>query len=438
MTKRILRIGCILLLCCMMFPVEGFAAEEESLLIEEAWEKPACSLRCEVEELPAAEVSEQTSVYLLSSSKTMEETLYDGCYVMAEIIDISQYNITPNEFERKYHSFCMMNPELLLDTAWSWRIIDGTVRQIKPYYLFPQEEMALRRQNLKKAISSYAARVSEMYQDPLEQILYLHDSLAANCAYDSEAAEKSETGEMTAEEALAFHSYGLYFNKKAVCQGYAQAFYSICLELGYEVSFCRNDGHIWNYIKMDGEWYQIDVTWDDPTPDQENTAIHQYFLCSDEVMSDHAPSQWWTPLESIPACNSTKYESGYLFNFPARKSIVKKDGYYRFIYGGREFVSDQLWTGKVLVTEPKNGVVYYLYMEETTEPMTLYLAYKDAEGILRGGEASLRSGEVMERQQGGRILYNYILPQKPGNTATSTLYIRDEATQTPCGSTLQF
>ena len=25
-----------------------------------------------------------------------------------------------------------------------------------------------------------------------------------------------------------------------------------------------NDQHIWNVVKINGDWYQVDVTWDDP------------------------------------------------------------------------------------------------------------------------------------------------------------------------------
>ncbi len=435
MARRSLRIGVIILLCCMMLPVTGFATEAETLFVEETWEKPACVLRCEAEEMPQEESSEQTGLYLLASSKTLEETLYDGCSVMTEIIDVSQYGLSADEFERKYYDFCMMYPELLLDTSWSWRIIGGMVQQIKPVYLFPQEEMPAQRQRLKNTISAFATKVSELYQDPLEQMLYLHDSFAAKCEYDTEVANKAGEVELTAEEARSFHAYGLFFNDIAVCQGYAQAFYAICQELGYQVSYCRNNSHIWNYIKLDGEWYQMDVTWDDPVPDKPNSAIHKYFLCSDEIMSDHAPSQWRTPLGSIPTCNSTKYQTGYLFNFPAQKSIVKKDGLYQFVYGGIPFVSEQLWVGTVLPAKPGGGILRYVYLEEPHRPVTIYASCKDEEGILRKGDVSLRSGESM-KNDGKLTLYSYTLPT--GDAMDKKIYIRDGVTQTPCGPTLQF
>ena len=43
--------------------------------------------------------------------------------------------------------------------------------------------------------------------------------------------------------------------------------------------------HTWNRIKLGGKWYHVDVTWDDPVPDQLGYAIHTYFLVSDAFLS---------------------------------------------------------------------------------------------------------------------------------------------------------
>ena len=43
--------------------------------------------------------------------------------------------------------------------------------------------------------------------------------------------------------------------------------------------------HAWNLIKIDGEWYHIDVTWDDPTPDLLGRVNHVFFLISDDAIA---------------------------------------------------------------------------------------------------------------------------------------------------------
>ena len=34
--------------------------------------------------------------------------------------------------------------------------------------------------------------------------------------------------------------------------------------------------HAWNLVELDGKWYHLDATWDDPMPDQGEDALHQY------------------------------------------------------------------------------------------------------------------------------------------------------------------
>ncbi len=438
MKKSFLKVGCIVLVLCLLISVPVFGTETEVLPTEKEYSQPMGGIRCEATVLPAQEVDDRWEMHLFSNGRTLEETLLNGIKSGAEIIDVAQHNLTPEEFKIQYYDFCMLYPELLLDTAWEWEIILNRVNRVKPVFLAPADARPEASALLEMAIDSQVKKIRELYQDPLEQLLYLHDWMARYCAYDEEVYDKSLNEEtLTMQDALSFHAYGFFARKTAVCQGYAQVFYAICKELGYEVSYCRNNGHIWNYIKLDGKWYHVDVTWDDPTPDQPNSSIHTYFLCSDTVMQDHSPSQWLTPLEELPECDSTKYETGYMFNFSERKTIVKKDGYYQFNYGEHTFCSEKLWTGKVLPAIPVNGAFWYAYLEKSTDPVSIYISYKDENGILRGGGTLLRSGEAVK--SGGKyVIHGYALPVAPKNATTGTIYFRSAGTQKPLGSVVSY
>lgn len=60
-----------------------------------------------------------------------------------------------------------------------------------------------------------------------------------------------------------------------VCDGYSRAFKVLCdkldipcvLENGYAKTGPESEGtfHMWNAVKIDGQWYGVDVTWNDPT-----------------------------------------------------------------------------------------------------------------------------------------------------------------------------
>ena len=60
-------------------------------------------------------------------------------------------------------------------------------------------------------------------------------------------------------------SFGAIQDGKANCQGFADAFYllaSLCdFEVRYQFGHGEDEGHVWNAIKLNQEWYFIDVTW---------------------------------------------------------------------------------------------------------------------------------------------------------------------------------
>ncbi len=121
-----------------------------------------------------------------------------------------------------------------------------------------------------------------------EKAITIHDWLTINLDYD--------------------HSYTHYFvydtlkDRKAVCQGYALTFELMCKQAGLEVKFVvgtaesspgQSGSHAWNQVKIDGKWYNVDVTWDDPTSANKDFNDHSsnrydYFLVSDSAFyQDH-------------------------------------------------------------------------------------------------------------------------------------------------------
>ena len=76
---------------------------------------------------------------------------------------------------------------------------------------------------------------------------------------------------------------------KAVCNGYAEAMALLMTCVGIEnqivTGTADNELHAWNQVCLDGNWYQVDATWDDPLPDRGVFAGHEYFNVTDEIMS---------------------------------------------------------------------------------------------------------------------------------------------------------
>ena len=126
-----------------------------------------------------------------------------------------------------------------------------------------------------------------------QNIGYIHDYLVNNIEYDN---SYNEIG--------SYSLYGALIGKKCVCEGYMKAFKYLANAAGFECEMIqgmatnssgRTENHAWNCIKLNGTWYQVDTTWDDPiivgNGKLTNSARYRYFLKGTNTFSqDHSLS----------------------------------------------------------------------------------------------------------------------------------------------------
>lgn len=128
--------------------------------------------------------------------------------------------------------------------------------------------------------------------DDFEKIIAVHDYLVVNSVYtDSEEASYLAT------------ALSILENGQGQCQGYSEAFAAIMIISGVETRVISGKAfdsemhfvpHAWNQVKVDGVWYHVDVTWNDPIPDTGKSALHTYLLRSDEFFeNDHLWSDYF-------------------------------------------------------------------------------------------------------------------------------------------------
>lgn len=107
-----------------------------------------------------------------------------------------------------------------------------------------------------------------------QKALWLHDWLLNQLEYDNTLKWSS------AESAL---TRGL-----GTCQAYESAYSMLLSTAGIENAETRDtyDGHTWNAMKLDGEWYQVDCTWNDSSDNWYNFDQRRlYFGLTDELMA---------------------------------------------------------------------------------------------------------------------------------------------------------
>ncbi|MBR4308838.1 MAG: hypothetical protein IKT58_04490, partial [Oscillospiraceae bacterium] len=150
----------------------------------------------------------------------------------------------------------------------------------------------------------------------LELALLVHDYLASNYEYDTQAVTGSDR----------YTAYGLLVNETAVCQGYAEAFAYLMMQFGINCGLCKSDAlnHAWNIIEIDGLEYHLDVTFDDPTNDRSGRVTHKNFLLSTEALKANKHDA--TDFTGTPA--NTTYDTAFWQDVSAAFCLVDGQIYY--------------------------------------------------------------------------------------------------------------
>ncbi len=130
-------------------------------------------------------------------------------------------------------------------------------------------------------IKSIVAEIIQPDMNDHQKIKAIHDYVVRYLKYDLDLQK------FTAYEGLT--------TREAVCQGYALMTYRMLRDAGIDNLIIEgkvnNTAHAWNLVLLDGKWYHLDTTWDDPVPDEGDRVRYTYFLLTDDqIRKDHS----WT------------------------------------------------------------------------------------------------------------------------------------------------
>ncbi len=219
---------------------------------------------------------------------------------------------------------------------------DKYILFIKYSYILSEEEALEKKEVLDKKVRE-VVRGADSKSDTFDKVLYVYDYIMANVSYDHDLAESDDT------DTLGRNAYGCLVDGKTVCSGYTQAFDIIMKKLGFECgvefnsyeSFSVIEGHVWNYCKLDDEYYYFDLTWDDTVFDSAEYKpyldyAHNFFgITREELRKTHLIASAYVP---TPYCGGTKYNyfihKGYNlpeYSFEAAKQAILKQSAQNYI-----------------------------------------------------------------------------------------------------------
>ncbi len=181
------------------------------------------------------------------------------------------------------------------------------------YYVDTEKQGDTMVKELRDATDKVIGKLKSSWSD-YEKIQYLHDWLVKNCAADEHSYDNDR--DKWGKTMWPNTAYGAIVDGQATCLGYAKGLFYLLAKAGYEVSFAEGIGetalHIWVKVNVDGKWYNIDPTWDDPygaaqTADPDYVA-YTYFMVTDEYIEDTRTEVYDVKFFKDPSCTATKYD----------------------------------------------------------------------------------------------------------------------------------
>ncbi len=178
---------------------------------------------------------------------------------------------------------------------------------------------------LENAMSAYLIDMPRNLSE-YEREKYIHDRLVSECEYDMEMVEKGD------DDPDASSAYGALVNHRAICGGYTMASKLLLKSVGiksYAVhGIADNLPHVWLLVNIEGGWYHLDVTWDDPVLSEPSLNIQRAYLnLSDEMITaDHEICSGFDKLTDQRIQSGEAGDSFYNFSMPA--AVSSKFNYF--------------------------------------------------------------------------------------------------------------
>ena len=327
-----------------------------------------------------------------------------------EVIKIyPNYKLTVDEFQKELRTVLFNNYDIFAYDDVEGRTITENITKntylydFYPVYYTPAEGDELARKMMSDTIDEYLDAVSDIPSDDVVgKMLVIHDLLCNNTEYDTEKYNDEQLYFQEVKAGITDHQgqihnetrtvYYLFTEEKAVCQGYAIALKAIYDKLNKELqeergtnediietSLCSSDNveHIWNAVKVNGQWYHLDTTWDDY--DSADSVGHDFFLRDDRYFTEddeyHAAhmafdgnnqpiNDWVFYTDEEVVCDDDSYSQGYIFNMEYPYLISYSDGGYNIDLVYR-FRSNSIFSTAILATDP--GLYDVVVNEDTGE-----------------------------------------------------------------------
>lgn len=232
---------------------------------------------------------------LNSTGKQAYDQIYAALYRGVSTLDMN-VAISADDIETIVFSVYYDHPELFWVDCYYYYYTnsDDIVTTVTVNFNGTADNITQAQSDFERCVANLLLK-AQTFSTDIEKVKYVHDYLTNINDYVA--------GSQYNQSAYSALVYG-----KTVCAGYAHAFQYCMQKLGIPAAYVvghAGESHAWNLVKLDGEYYAMDVTWDDPIGNPATTYYYNYFNITDaELSRDHTR---YDISAGLPTANGTKY-----------------------------------------------------------------------------------------------------------------------------------
>lgn len=257
--------------------------------------------------------------YLSEEEKIWYPEILCGLQNMEDEVALSQEPIKAGlqgeDIDKVFQAVVFDHPELFYVNGYEYtgyQLGDKLVSlEFTGKYTCTPEEAAVRGAEIEVAATAVLDRLKGLTSQ-YDICKAVYETLILETEYCLESAENQNI-------------YSVFVNHSSVCQGYAKAFQYLCLRMGIDATLIvgkdyTGEGHAWNLVLLDGNYYLSDITWGEANYKQDYPADtvpeinYDFFLVTSEEMQHTHLDEMWYPLPKCVSreCNYFVQEGLYM------------------------------------------------------------------------------------------------------------------------------